>query len=341
MMYPDIMDAVISGVCPAGSLVLRATSRELRARVDNELWRHIALGPSDDGMGITVAAAGGRMPLRIRHCGHTSHPTDCTFASPPSNEIFPALLDRARVVSITGPVDAYGGSLAWFSGKLRHIETLRLLPPMPRPFTIWPDTVRGVRAVIIFTVMTRGSRHFLDTPDTHDPPPMLYKPPFAPIPPVTSSAARLVLNVAFHPDDPFGTDARLGPVPFAAKLDELVIIFMPADAPDERPDLGSPFRRPLRRPALGILHPVITSMLGSRKTKVTIVDAALLGPHALGLPVDFDGDVYDELLGIAAQIFLTQGVGFETDTTKYLEFLTLAQYAATLDEDEFELETRE
>jgi len=111
-MYPHIMDAVFAGVSPAGSLVLRATSREFRDRVDNELWRHIAVGPSETGAGISVAAAGGSMPLRVTHCGHTTHASDCAEATRAPTEIYPALLGRARVVSIRGPVDAYGGSLA-------------------------------------------------------------------------------------------------------------------------------------------------------------------------------------------------------------------------------------
>jgi len=172
-------------------------------------------------------------------------------------------------------------------------------------------------------------------------PALLYRPPFAIIPPVTSSASRLVLNITFHPDDPFLSDSRIAQVQFTPKLTELVIIFNRGEPADVAPDLGVPSRH-IRRPPLGILNGIVNSILANRRAKVTIVNALAMGYRTLNLDEDLEGDPYEKLLETAAEIFLTQGVGFNSkNPTENLKFMSLDEYRASIDEDEFDLEMNE
>lgn len=340
-LFPHVMDEVIATAPPESHIALRACSREFRDRVDPLLFNHVVIAPGDESGFLSVSASGGRFHLRIvgdcdklvSHRDRVVHPA------------LPPLLEHTRVVSLRGPVDQYAGSLAWFSPNLKRVEVLRILPPMPRPFTIWPDTVRGAKKLIAFTCMSRGSLRTLQSGAT------VYHPPVAMIPPVPLSVRQLVLNVSVHPDDPWHADSTIQALMPPSTVKNIVVIFVSALPPDVTPNLGMSnltlgvtARSRLSHSAqpLGILTPIIRLMIMNPETKVTVVSAECLGAAPFGfdqsiLPSEIEGTIKS----IAADILKDEGWGNADDPAKNLTLMSLGEYRKTADPQQFVLETEE
>lgn len=337
LRFPHLMDEVIRCASPRGCLALRSASRDYRERMDSMLFTHILLSPSAIG-GFDIAADGGRMPLHL-----SCEPSPSARTSQP---LHPDLLRRTRIVSLRGPVEAYSASLAHFSSSIKGVEILRLLPPMPRPLSIWPDAVRGATTLVIFTSMSRGSRVSIpDADSSNNIPGVLYVPPFAPVAPVTSTANRLVLNITFHPDDPFLDDARMQVLAYSHHLREIVVIFHRAEPADVTPDLGHPplasSGDPLtRRQPPGLLTPIVRGLMATPRLKITVVGLEGLGPGPMGFSQD--SDVRQSARAYCHDLFSSDGVGFDINNpTKNLHFLSMDEYRPTVDAETFILETSE